>query len=68
MNNSPEQIEKEFNIMFERIDYARVDEMVGKSPDFANADYINQKKNVVVELKVIDKDFFKEGGVVDVVK
>lgn len=41
--------------------YERVDKLIEKSPDFSNADYINIEKNVIVELKVIDKDFFNEG-------
>lgn len=67
MSFPPEQIEREFDILFETIKYLRVDKLVGNTPDFANADYINLTKKVIVELKVIDKDFFKEGGIVDAI-
>lgn len=67
MNCPPEQIEREFDVLFEAIKYLRVDKLVGGNPDFSNADYIDLTKKVVVELKVINKDFFKEGGVVDAI-
>ena len=58
-------IESEFDALFENIGYQRVDKYIGKSPTFSNADYIDFEKKVIVELKVLDKDFFAEGGVVD---
>ena len=62
---SPAELEKEFNLFFIQIGYQKVTEIVGKSPTFNNADYINKKDKIVVELKIIDKDFFVKGGVID---
>jgi hypothetical protein len=47
------------------IGFSRVDKLIGKSPAFQNADYIHKKFRIVVELKIIKKDFFKEGGIID---
>jgi hypothetical protein len=58
-------IEKEFNMFFEKINFQRIDKMVGFSPDFKNADYIEPDRKIVVELKVLDKDFFDEGGIIE---
>jgi hypothetical protein len=39
--------------------------IVGDSPTFNNADYINKRDRIVAELKIIDKDFFGRSGVID---
>ena len=62
---SPVDLEKAFDGYFEGSEFRRVSELVGYSPHFENADYINTKLNVIVELKIIDKDFFKDGGIID---
>lgn len=58
-------LEKDFDNFFHQIGFIRVDELVGKSPTFQNADYINKNYKIVVELKIIEKDYFKEGGIID---
>jgi hypothetical protein len=58
-------LEEDFNTLFKLIGFNRVDEQVGKSPTFHNADYISRKSEMVVELKIIEKDFFKDGGMID---
>jgi len=58
-------LELEFDTFFGSIGFRRVSEFVGESPAFKNADYICQAKKIVVELKILDKDFFKDGGVID---
>ena len=61
----PEQTESEFDSFFNQIGYKRVSDIIGKSPNFKNADYIKESSKISVELKVIDKDFFSEGGLID---
>ncbi len=68
MKDEAIKIENEFDILFKSINYERVDNYVGKSPNFSNADYISLEKKVVIELKVLDKDFFEEGGIVDCIQ
>jgi len=58
-------LEHAFDAMFFNIGFQRVSDMVGQSPDFKNADYIRMDQKVIVELKIIDKDFFKDGGIID---
>ncbi len=58
-------LEQAFDNLFQQLGFERVDSIVGKSPTFQNADYFNQKYELVVELKIIEKDFFKEGGIID---
>jgi hypothetical protein len=62
---TPTELENEFNVLFEGLGYSRVSEIVGHSPTFANADYVNADKGIVVELKIIDKDFFENGGIIE---
>ncbi len=62
---SCEIIEKEFDVFFASIGYNRVTDAVGSSPDFKNADYLNSAKKFSVELKILDKDYFHDGGLVD---
>jgi len=65
MKTEAEIIEAEFDILFDNLSYQRVDKLISKTPDFPNADYINKRKTIIVELKVLDKDFFKDGGVIE---
>ncbi len=65
METRAEKLELEFDLFFESLQYQRVSKIVGSSPQFDNADYINFEKSITVELKIIDKDFFAEGGVID---
>lgn len=58
-------LEKDFDNFFHQIGFTRVDKLVGKSPTFQNADYINKNYKIVLELKIIEKDYFKEGGIID---
>jgi hypothetical protein len=62
---TPEQIEADFTRFFKSIGYSRVSDLVGPSPSFKNADYLNSQDRIVVELKIIDKDYFSEGGIID---
>jgi hypothetical protein len=64
MNNAV-SIETKFNGFFRSLGFSRVSEIVGDSPSFDNADYIRQVDGLVVELKVLDKDFFQQGGIID---
>ena len=58
------ELENEFDQLFKRINYLRVSDIIGQSPSFSNADYINKDKKIVVELKIVEKDFFEHGGVI----
>lgn len=58
-------IEAFVSTFFEHIGFQRVSNIVGSSPSFKNADFIDTKRDAIVELKVINKDFFKNGGVID---
>lgn len=59
------QTEKEFDNFFETTGYKRVSEDVGESPSFKNADYVNKSRRIIVELKVLEKEKFSEGGVIN---
>jgi hypothetical protein len=61
---TPEQTELEFDNFFKQLGYKCVSELIEKSPEFRNADYIKLSSKISVELKVIDKDFFTDGGVI----
>ena len=61
----PEILEKEFDVFFSNLGYDRVTNIIGSSPPFKNADYINQQKQTIIELKILDKDFFRDGGIID---
>ena len=61
---TPEQTEKEFDLFFESIGFSRVSDDVGNSPSFQNADFVNKDKKIVVELKVLFKEHFDEGGLI----
>ena len=45
--------------------FKRVTDIIGPSPNFKNADYIHFDAKVLVELKILDKDYFQKGGVID---
>jgi hypothetical protein len=65
---NPELTENEFDIFFNQNGFSRVSDDVGKNPAFANADYINKNENIIVELKVLNKEQFKDGGIIDSLK
>jgi hypothetical protein len=60
-----EEAEIEFDKFFWQIGYIRVSEDVGSSPDFKNADYVHKLDHITVELKILEKERFTEGGVID---
>ncbi len=60
-----EKIEQEFDRFMALLECTRVSDEVGSSPNFNNADYVNQLNKVVIELKVLNKDFFPNGGIID---
>jgi len=62
---SPLQTEKEFDTFVASLGFIRVSNEIDKTPSFKNADYVNKKEKIVIELKVLDKDHFKNGGVID---
>lgn len=57
------ELESFFDNFIERIGGKRVESIVGKSPSFPNADYINSKYKILIELKVIESDFVKEDDI-----
>ena len=63
--DSPTDIESAFDSAFASLGFHRVTDFVGRSPAFNNADYIRQVDQLIVELKVLDKDVFDQGGVID---
>jgi len=58
-------LEKKFDDYFRSLGFSRVSEFVGESPAFENADYIRHSDRLVVELKILDKDYFQQGGIID---
>jgi hypothetical protein len=61
----PTELESQFDHFMFGIDFTRVSEDIGSSPSFANADYVHKLNNIVVELKILEKDFLEQGGVID---
>ncbi len=61
----PEKTEKEFDVFFRQIGYSRVSDDISGSPNFKNADYVNKLDRIIVELKVLEKEHFEHGGVID---
>ncbi|MDG1331137.1 MAG: hypothetical protein P8P74_02325 [Crocinitomicaceae bacterium] len=59
------ETEKEFDNFMAQLAFTRVSHDVGASPNFKNADYVNKYKNIIIELKVLEKEFFPSGGVID---
>lgn len=59
-----QQIEDEFDTFFESIGYDRVTKIIGPSPDYKNADYIRSQSNTIIELKILEQDYFKHGGII----
>jgi hypothetical protein len=57
--------ELEFDRFVEKLGYQRVSDDVGFSPIFENADYVNKENRVTIELKILNKEFFENGGVID---
>jgi hypothetical protein len=58
-------VENEFDRFMLELGYTRVSEDVGNSPNFKNADYVNKMDKSIIELKVLQKEFFENGGVID---
>jgi hypothetical protein len=63
--DAPANIERKFDDLFRSLGFSRVSEFVGVSPAFENADYVRHSDRLVVELKVLDKDYFNQGGIID---
>lgn len=64
MSSEATIIEKQFDLFFKSINYNRIDEELdSKSPNFNNCDYISRSKNILIELKIIEKDYFSNGGI-----
>jgi hypothetical protein len=57
--------EQEFDNYLSQVGYNRVSVDVGPAPSFQNADYINKTERSIIELKIIDKEHFPEGGLID---
>lgn len=63
--DDPADIEKKFDDLFRSLGFSRVSDFIGNSPSFDNADYLRRSDRLVVELKVLDKDYFQQGGIID---
>lgn len=59
------ELESQFDQFMFSNDFARVSDDLGPSPSFANADYVHKGNNIVVELKILEKDFLEKGGFID---
>lgn len=59
------QREGEFDCFFRSLGFDRVSNIIGPSPGFPNADYIHRERKIVAELKVLDTDWFRDGGIID---
>ncbi len=57
--------ELEFDRFVETLGYQRVSDDVGFSPIFENADYVNKENRITIELKIINKEYFENGGIID---
>lgn len=60
--------ELEFDRFVETLGYQRVSDDVGFSPVFENADYVNKENRISIELKIINKEYFENGGIIDSLK
>ena len=49
-------IEKEFDNFVPEVGGQRVDELIGKSPNFDNADYVFDDDKIVAELKCLQEN------------
>lgn len=63
--NSSENIEAKFDKFFLSNNYLRVSNVITSTENIKNADYISSNKKFIVELKVIEKKFLKEGGIIE---
>ena len=61
----PKETELEFDAFFEQLGYLRPSAEFEEAPGFKNADYVHARDGIIVELKVLDKDHFVNGGIVD---
>ena len=59
-----EKLELQFDTFFASEGFRRLNEIIGPSPGFQNADYIQLQRRTVVELKILGKDFFINGGII----
>lgn len=60
-----EALELEFDEFFKGMTFERVSLFAGHSPNFKNADYIQTTNKLIFELKILDKNFFEGGGIID---
>lgn len=58
-------VENEYDTFTSELGFTRVSEDVGSSPSFQNADYVNKTQEIIVELKILQKEFFENGGVIN---
>lgn len=58
------QTEQEFDSFFDSLGFKRVSDDAGMSPSFQNADYVHKENKIIIELKVLEKEHFEEGGVI----
>ncbi len=58
-------LELDFDRFFKQIGFLRITEIAGRAPEFPNADYFSEAGPMIVELKVVEKDYFEHGGVVN---
>jgi hypothetical protein len=59
------EVERGFDGLFRSLGFRRVSEIIGDSPTFANADYLHREDQLIVELKVLEKNYFECGGIID---
>ena len=62
---NPQETEIEFDKFFRKIGYVRVSDDISSSPSFKNADYVHKLDRIIVELKILEKERFAEGGIID---
>jgi len=60
-----EQVEKQFDRFAQQISFSRVSDDVGSSPRFSNADYVDKRRRIVIELKILDTEYFPRGGIIE---
>lgn len=57
--------EKQFDRFIQQVGFTRVSNDVGSSPVFNNADYVDKSRRIVIELKMLDTEYFPRGGIID---
>lgn len=56
--------EEFFKPIFELFGFIKVDENIDRTPEFENADFINIKSRIIVEVKTIEKEYMPNGGII----